>query len=52
MDLARTYLRHGKLAVAFEATEAAWQAAYELKDSHRMQEALELQGQIAMKAAA
>lgn len=42
MDLARTYLKHGKLALAFECADAAWDAAHDMADSHRMQEADEL----------
>lgn len=52
MDLARTYFNHGKLLVAFECTEAAWDAAREMGDSRRMQEATDLQVQITMAAAA
>lgn len=52
MDLARTYLRHGKLAVAFECTEAAWDAAHDMGDSYRMQEADNLASQIVMATAA
>lgn len=46
MDLARTYLRHGRFAVAFECTEAAWDAARAMDDSYRMQEAEALQTMI------
>lgn len=52
MDLARTYLRHGKLAVAFEAAETAWDAAHEIGDSHRMQEAADLLSDISVAATA
>jgi hypothetical protein len=47
MDLARTYLKHGKLSLAWECCEAAYDVAAEMADSYRMQQADALGAEIA-----